>query len=332
MANNIIIAVDAMGGDNAPNEIIKGCIEALNQNNIHIILVGNQDAIKNELNKYSYDETKISIIHTTEIITMEESPVVAIRSKKNSSMVVGLNLLKEKKADAFISAGSTGALLAGGTFLVGRIKGVKRPALAPLIPNKKGFSLLIDCGANMDAKPEYLLQFAQMGYIYMKNIMNIPSPKVGLVNVGTEKEKGNQLTKEAYTLMEKADINFIGNIEARDIPYGKADIVVCDAFTGNVILKYTEGFGLSLFDIIKEEIMSNAISKIGGLLLKSAFRNIKNRFDYTEYGGAPMLGLKGLVVKAHGSSNAKAISSAIKQAIKFKEQRIAEEIEQKINK
>lgn len=331
MQEKTIIAIDSMGGDNAPHEIIKGSIEVSNQNDIQIILVGNESQIKKELSQYSYDKSKISIAHASEIITMEEAPVIAIRRKKDSSMVVGLNLLKQKQADAFISAGSTGALLAGGTFLVGRIKGVERPALAPLIPNKAGFSLLIDCGANMDSKATYLAQFAQMGSIYMKNIMGISSPKVGLINVGAEKEKGNQLTKEAFSLIEELDINFIGNIEARDIPYGKADVIVCDAFTGNIILKYTEGFGLSLFEIIKEELLRTTSSKIGALLSKSAFKRVKNRFDYTEYGGAPMLGLQGLVVKAHGSSNGKAIGSAIRQAIKFKEQKIVEQIEQKIN-
>ncbi|MBZ4668521.1 MAG: plsX, partial [Defluviitaleaceae bacterium] len=326
MSDQVIVAVDAMGGDHAPREIVKGCIETTNLDDIKIILVGNEDQIKNELSQYTYDQSKISIAHASEVITMEDSPVTAIRKKKDSSMVVGLNLLKQKEADAFISAGNTGALLAGGTFLVGRIKGVERPALAPLIPNKKGFSLLIDCGANMDSKPGYLAQFAQMGSIYMEKIMGISSPKVGLVNVGAEKEKGNQLTKEAYSLIEALDVNFIGNIEARDIPYGEADVIVCDAFTGNIILKYTEGFGLALFDIIKEELTRNTSSKIGALLSKSAFKRVKNRFDYTEYGGAPMLGLQGLVVKAHGSSNAKAIGSAIRQAIKFKEQKIVDQI------
>lgn len=330
MAQKTIISVDVMGGDNAPTEIIKGCVEAVNED-IKIILVGDETQIKDELSQYDYSPSNILIHHASEVITMEDSPVAAIRKKKDSSMVVGLNLLKDKMADAFISAGSTGALLAGGTFLVGRAKGVERPALAPLIPNKSGFSLLIDCGANMDAKPTYLAQFAQMGSIYMKNVMGIPSPKVGLVNVGTENEKGNQLSKETFSLLKALDINFIGNIEGRDIPNGVADVVVCDAFTGNVILKYTEGLGLSLFEIIKEELMKDTSSKIGALLSKSAYKRVKKRFDYTEYGGAPMLGLQALVVKAHGSSNAKAITSAIGQAVKFNKQKIVEKIEQKIS-
>ena len=231
MAEKIIIALDAMGGDNAPSEIVKGAVAAANED-IKIILVGDENQIKNELSKYDYDPSQISIHHASEVISMEDSPVAAIRKKKDSSMVVGLKLLKEKEVDTFISAGSTGALLAGGTFLVGRAKGIERPALAPLIPNNKGFSLLIDCGANMDAKPAYLAQFAQMGSIYMESVMGIKSPKVALVNVGAEAEKGNQLTKEAFSLLEELDINFIGNIEGRDIPMGLADVIVCDAFTG----------------------------------------------------------------------------------------------------
>ncbi|NLJ88147.1 MAG: phosphate acyltransferase PlsX [Epulopiscium sp.] len=330
MAEKIIIALDAMGGDNAPSEIVKGAVAAANED-IKIILVGDENQIKNELSKYDYDPSQISIHHASEVISMEDSPVAAIRKKKDSSMVVGLKLLKEKEVDTFISAGSTGALLAGGTFLVGRAKGIERPALAPLIPNNKGFSLLIDCGANMDAKPAYLAQFAQMGSIYMESVMGIKSPKVALVNVGAEAEKGNQLTKEAFSLLEELDINFIGNIEGRDIPMGLADVIVCDAFTGNVILKHTEGLGLALFNIIKEELMKDTLSKIGALLSKSAYKRVKRRFDYTEYGGAPMLGLQGLVVKAHGSSNAKAIKSAIEQAVKFKKEKIVEKIEEKIN-
>jgi glycerol-3-phosphate acyltransferase PlsX len=279
-----VIAVDAMGGDHAPGEIIKGCVEASEQTDIQLVLVGDTEKIQPELCKYKFDSSKIQMIHASEIIEMDDSPVTSIRNKKDSSMVVGLNLLRKKKADAFISAGNTGALLAGGTLLVGRIKGVERPALAPLIPNKKGFSLLIDGGANMDAKPNYLLQFAKMGSVYMENVVGVPSPKVGLINVGAEKEKGSHLTKDTYPLLEESDLHFIGNVEAREIPYGQADVLVCDAFTGNVILKYTEGFGLSLFDIIKEEIMKKTSSKLAALFLKPVFKGSKNRFDYTEYG------------------------------------------------
>ncbi|HOQ15932.1 MAG TPA: phosphate acyltransferase PlsX [Defluviitaleaceae bacterium] len=330
MSYKTVIALDAMGGDNAPSAIVKGAVLAARED-IKIILVGDENKLKTELSQYGMDSSRLSIHHASEVITMDDSPVAAIRSKKDSSMVVGLKLLKEKEVDAFISAGSTGALLAGGTFLVGRARGIERPALAPLIPNIKGFSLLIDCGANMDAKASYLAQFALMGSIYMESIMGIPSPKVGLINVGTENEKGNQLTKEAFSLLEKSDINFIGNIEGRDISMGVADVIVCDAFTGNIILKHTEGLALSLFNIIKEELMNDNLSKIGALLSKSAYKRVKKRFDYTEYGGAPMLGLQGLVVKAHGSSNAKAIQSAIAQAVKFKEEKIVEKIEEKIN-
>lgn len=331
MKKQIKIAVDGMGGDHAPSEIIKGCIQALQDFPIQILIVGDPQQLKKELSDHAFDENRIQVIPASETISNEDSPVVAIRTKKDSSMVVGLNLVKEKKADSFISAGNTGALLAGGTFLVGRIPKVQRPALAPLIPHKKGFSLLIDCGANVDAKPSYLAQFAHMGSIYMEHVLNISNPKVGLINIGVEKEKGNELTKAAYALLEKAPINFIGNVEARDISYGVADVLVCDAFVGNILLKYTEGFGLSLFDILKDELTQNFISKIGALLLKSSFKNVKNRFDYTEYGGAPLLGLQGLVVKAHGSSNGKAIYSAIRQCLRFTEQDIVEKIQNVIS-
>ncbi len=330
MNKKIIIAVDGMGGDYAPTEIVKGCVQALQDFPLKLLIVGHPEVLKKELSKYTFNEEQLKVIPAYETITNEDSPVAAIRSKKNSSMVIGLRLLKEKKVDAFISAGNTGALLAGGTFLVGRIPKVQRPALAPLIPHKNGFSLLIDCGANVDAKPSYLAQFAYMGSIYMENILNIPNPKIGLVNIGVEKEKGNEVTKAAYQLLEDSPLNFIGNVEARDISYGVADVIVCDAFIGNIILKYTEGFGQSLFDILKEELLKTPLSKIGAFMLKSSFKNIKKRFDYTEYGGAPLLGLQGLVVKAHGSSNHKAIYSAIKQCIRFTEQDIVSKIQNSI--
>lgn len=330
MRKDIRIAVDAMGGDHAPEEIIKGCIEAVKEYEAKILLVGDPEVIQKQLAMHTYKEGYIEVVEAKEVITNDESPVAAIRQKKDSSMVVGLKLVKEKKADAFISAGSTGALLAGGTFIVGRIPGVERPALAPLIPNQKGFSLLIDCGANVDAKPSYLAQFAKMGSIYMENVIGVSKPRVGLINIGEEKEKGNALTKEAYDLIAETNVNFVGNVEAREVPHGKADVLVCDAFIGNVLLKYTEGFALSLFGIIKEELLKTTISKLGAVFAKSAFKRIKQRFDYTEYGGAPLLGLQGVVVKAHGSSNAKAIKSAVKQCIQFVGQEIVQKIESNI--
>lgn len=328
-----IIAIDAMGGDNAPQEIVKGCIEAINENkNINLILVGKEQDIQTELNKYQYNKNQVTIQNATEIIHTTETPTNAIREKKDSSIVVGLKLLKEGKASVFVSAGSTGALLTGATVIIKRIKGVERPALATLIPNSKdGYTFLIDSGANMDCKPSYLPNFAKMGKIYMENIMNIQNPKIALVNVGSEKEKGDTFTKEAYELLKQTNnINFIGNIEGREIPEGYADVVVCDGFVGNVILKLSEGIVKTFSQIVKKEIKSNFLYSIGGLLSKGAFKNIKKKFDYAEVGGAPFLGLKSLVVKAHGSSNAKAIKSAINQCYKFIDADIASKIEKDI--
>ncbi len=328
-----IIAVDAMGGDNAPQDIVKGSIDAINENkNIKIILVGKEDAINNELSKYQYNKAQIDIQNATEIIKTTESPTAAIREKKDSSIVVGLKLLKEGKASAFVSAGSTGALLTGATVIIKRIKGVERPALATLIPNANNdYTFLIDSGANMDCKPSYLPNFAKMGKIYMENIMKVNNPKVAIVNVGSEKEKGDTFTKEAYELLEQTkNINFVGNIEGREIPEGDADVVVCDGFIGNVILKLSEGIVKTFSTIVKTEIKSNFLYSIGGLLSKGAFKNVKKKFDYAEVGGAPFLGLKSLVVKAHGSSNAKAIKSAINQCYKFIDADIATKIENAI--
>lgn len=329
MEKEIIVAVDAMGGDNAPDEIIKGAVEAANSSAVKIILVGQEEVVNAALAKYKYDSERICVINASEVITTEESPTTAIRRKKDSSIVVGLNLVKEKKADAFVSAGSTGALLTGALFIVGRIKGVERPVLGTCLPTKKGFTFLVDSGANVDCKAKYLEQFASMSSIYIENMFGIQKPKVGLVNIGAEKEKGNSLTKEAYELLEQADIHFIGNIEPRDIPSGEADIVVCDGFVGNTILKLSEGLSMTLLGIIKKEITQGAY-KFAALALKKPFQNIKKRFDADEIGGAPFLGLQALVVKAHGSSNAKAIQNAIKQCVHFVEADVVEKISQKI--
>jgi len=331
--SEIRIAVDVMGGDHAPEETIKGCAEALaaGDSRVKLLLVGQEDKIKAELAKHKMDETRYEIVDAPEVIGTEETPTVAIRQKKQSSLVVGLNLVKRGEAGAFVSAGSTGALLAGATMIVGRIKGVERPALATILPNEKGWTFHIDVGANVDAKPSYLVQFAQMGSIYMESIMGISNPRVGLVNIGAEKEKGNALTKEAYGLLAVAKgINFTGNVEPRDIPLGAADVVVCDAFVGNVILKYSEGFAKAMLGMIKEELMSGFASKIGALLSKGAFKKLKKRFDYAEVGGAPFLGLTGLVVKAHGSSNARAFKNAIRQCSEFIDKDITNKIAQSI--
>ncbi|MDD6441168.1 MAG: phosphate acyltransferase PlsX [bacterium] len=322
------IVLDAMGGDNAPVEIIKGAIEAVNKReDIEIILTGKEDIINQELAGYTYNKDQISVVNTSEVIETAEPPVMAIRKKKDSSIVVGLKMVKKGEADAFVSAGSSGAVLAGGQLLVGRVKGVERPPLAPLIPTEKGFSLLIDCGANVDARPSHLVQFAKMGSIYMENVIGVKNPKVAIVNIGAEEEKGNALVKETFPLLKECeDINFIGSIEAREIPHGQADVIVCEAFVGNVILKLYEGVGGVMVSMIKKGLMTTLRSKIGALLIKPALKETMKSFDASEYGGAPLLGLEGLVVKTHGSSKAKEVCNSILQCVTFKEQKINDQI------
>ncbi len=332
MQEMIRVAVDAMGGDNAPDEIIRGAMEAVAlREDIQVILVGKEELIREKLKGYSYREQQVEVVNATEVIETAEPPVAAIRTKKDSSIVVGLKLVKAEKADAFVSAGSSGAVLAGGQLLVGRIKGVERPPLAPLIPTEKGVSLLIDCGANVDARPSHLVQFAKMGSIYMEHVMGVKNPRVAIVNIGAEEEKGNALVKETYPLLKECEgINFVGNIEAREIPHGQADVIVCEAFVGNVILKLYEGVGAVLVSKIKAGMMSTLRSKIGALLVKPALKETLKSFDATEYGGAPLLGLKGLVVKTHGSSKAKEVKNSIIQCVTFKEQRINDKIKENI--
>lgn len=331
MNKNIVVAVDAMGGDNAPYEIVKGTVEAISDvKNLIVKLVGQEEAINKELQNYNYDKERIEVINATEVISTDEVPTNAIRNKKDSSMVVGLNLVKKSEADAFVSAGSTGALLAGATVIVGRIKGIERPALGTCLPGTNGFTFLLDSGANVDCKPNYLVQFAKMGSVYTENVMGISNPRVSLANIGAEKEKGNALTKEVYELLENTEgINFTGNIEPREIPFCLADVVVCDGFVGNTILKLSEGLAMALLGIIKEEITKGP-QKIAALALKGKFKNIKTRMDSEEVGGAPFLGLKSLVVKAHGSSKSKGIKNAIKQCVAFVENDIVSKIQQQL--
>ena len=322
------IAVDVMGGDNAPDEIIKGCIEASKKTDAIIVLVGKEEVIKEKLAAYAGDASKFEIVNADEVITMEDAPVAAIRQKKNASMVVGLKLVKEKQVDGFVSAGSTGALLTGATLIVGRIKGVERPAMGVAIPTRTGHSLLIDCGANADAKPSYYEQFARMGSVYVEQCMGVKDPKVGLVNIGTEEEKGSMIVKEAFGLLKACQaINFYGNIEARDIPEGKVDVLVCDAFVGNVILKFMEGFGSWILSMIKGAFFKNLKTKLAALMLKDGVMDIKAKFDYSDKGGAPFLGVKGLVVKTHGSSKAKEICSTILQTEGFINSQLVAKIE-----
>ena len=330
----IKIAVDAMGGDNAPAEIVKGAVEAVNERtDIHVFLTGKEDVVKQELKKHTYKEDQITVVNASEVIETGEPPVNAIRKKKDSSIVVGMNLVKSGEADGFVSAGSSGAILVGGQVIVGRIKGVERPPLAPLIPTETGVSLLIDCGANVDARPSHLVQFAQMGSLYMEHVVGIKNPRVAIVNIGLEEEKGNALVKETFPLLRECPgINFIGSIEAREIPHGGADVIVCEAFVGNVILKLYEGVGATMLSMVKKGLMSDLRSKIGALLIKPALKRTMKSFDASQYGGAPLLGLKGLVVKTHGSSKANEVKNSIIQCISFKEQAIGEKIGVRLGK
>lgn len=328
------VALDAMGGDHAPKAVVEGAIAAINcSEDIKVYLVGKEQEIGQELGKYTYDANRVEVVPASEVIEMAEPPVLAIRKKKDSSIVKAMQLVKEGTCDAFVSAGSSGAVLVGGQLIIGRLKGVERPPLAPLIPTETGAALLIDCGANVDARPSHLVQFAKMGSVYMESIMGISNPKVAIVNIGAEEEKGNALVKETFPLLKNTpEINFIGSIEARDIPKGMADVIVCEAFVGNVILKLYEGVGSTLIKTVKKGMMTSLRSKIGALLVKPALKECLKSFDLEEYGGAPLLGLKGLVVKTHGSSKAGEIKNTVLQCRTFKEQNINEKIKNIITK
>ncbi|MBS4026195.1 MAG: phosphate acyltransferase PlsX [Clostridia bacterium] len=308
------IAIDAMGGDNAPREIILGALAAKENLGIEICLVGVPEIINGELDKLKY-KTKIEIIPAKEVIGMDEHPGTAVRRKKESSIVVATKLVKNGEADALISAGSTGAQMAAALFYLGRIKEVERPAIVTVFPSPKGKVVMLDSGANADAKATHLIQFAQMGSIYAEKVLHIQNPRIGLLNIGSEETKGNELTLAAYQMLkEKASLNFIGNVEGRELLSGVADVIVCDGFVGNVVLKFAEGLVGSLFFMIKKEIEMNITRKIGALLVRPAFMSIKKQLDYNEYGGAPLLGVDGISIICHGSSKAKAIASAVRMA------------------
>ena len=318
------IILDGMGGDNAPGEIVRGAVEASKLIEDEIVIVGDGDKIEFQLKKYKYSDEKISVKHASEVIENDDAPVRAVRRKKDSSMVVGLNMVKSGEGDLFISAGNTGALMAGALFNLGRIQGIDRPAIAsiyPIVGTKKP-SLLVDAGANSECKPSNLLEFAMMGSIYMEKVLGRENPKIGLVNLGVEETKGSTLTKAAFGLLEKSHLNFSGNIEAREVPLGGADVVVCDGFVGNVILKLTEGLAINIVNLLKKKFTENARAKMGAVLLSKKLRSLKEEFDYTEYGGAPILGVKGPVVKMHGSSNANAVKNSILKAIPFAEENV----------
>ena len=322
------IYLDAMGGDNAPQCTVEGTLEALRADSaLRITLAGDKDQLMPLLKDCGDVIDRITVEHCSETITNHDAPVMAVRQKKDSAVVKGMLALRSGDADGFVSAGSTGAVLAGGMFRLGRIDGIDRPALAPLLPNGKDFFLLIDCGANVDCKPEYLQQFAIMGDAYMRRVRGLKQPRVGLLNIGAESEKGDQLRKETYPLLERTPVHFIGNVESRDVTADLADVIVADGFSGNLILKFMEGMADTLMGMIKSELKADTRGKIGGIIAKPAFKRVKRRMDYTEVGGAPLLGVKGAVVKAHGSSNGHAIACAIRQAAIMHREGVAADIE-----
>ncbi len=327
------LVIDAYGGDNAPGAVIEGVCQALREwGDFDVILTGDEAGIKSELEKRRFTDTeRITIIHAPQVITCDEQPTVAVKRKKDSSLVAAMNVMANHEADCLISAGSTGAVLTGATLIVRRIPGVKRPALAPLLPTVSKPVMLLDSGANSDCKPEYLQQFAIMGSAYMEGVMGVGSPAVGLINNGEEAAKGSELSKAAYALLKDTKVNFTGNCEAREIFSGKYDVLVTDGFTGNVILKEAEGFAEALFKILKRELRSSVKSKLGAGLAKPAFKRVKKQMDYAEYGGAPLLGINGGIIKAHGSSDAKAFVSAIRQARLYVSGGVTEKIADRIS-
>ncbi|MDK9709608.1 phosphate acyltransferase PlsX [Acidaminobacter sp.] len=326
------IGIDAMGGDHAPEAVVKGAVEALSMISADLVLIGMEDQIKAQLASLKYDANRLIIHHASEVIENEDKPVRAIKSKKDASMVVGFEMLKNGSIDALLSAGNTGALLAGGLLKVGRIKGLDRPALCLPYPTSKGFSVLIDAGSNADCKPHNLYEFAVMGTIYARDVLGIENPTVGIANIGTEEGKGNILVVDAYPILKASDLNFIGNIEARDIPDGVCDVIVCDGFTGNIILKLSEGVASSFSGMLKAQLMKTKKNMLLGMLLKGVFTELKKKLDYTEYGGAPFLGTEGLIVKAHGSSNAKAIKNAIRYAEVCVKSQVVERIREELGR
>jgi len=324
------IAVDAMGGDYAPRVVVEGAVQAAQKNRYEIILVGDENSIKEEMKKYRTSSLPLSIHHSSEVIGMDESPAIACRQKKDSSIMVATRLIKEGMADAMISAGNSGAVMASALMVLGRLPGVNRPAIAVLIPTMKGPGVVLDVGANVNSTAKDLLQFAVMGDMYMERIMNKEAPRIGLLSIGAEEAKGDEVTVEAHRLLRQSGLNFVGNIEGRDILKGKADVIVCDGFVGNILLKFGEGIAEEFMNLFRDEILKYPFRKMALTLLRGAFRDIKKKVDYAEYGGAPLLGVDGCSIICHGSSNAKAISNAIRVAGEFMEKRINQQIKESL--
>ena len=325
------IILDGMGGDNAPEAIVEGAVLASREIEHQILIIGQEEKIRAELDNHRYDADKISVINATEIISNDEAPVRAVRSKKDSSIVRGINMVKHGEGDIFISAGSTGALLAGGLFILGGIQGIDRPALASIYPIIGGIpSLLVDAGANADCKPNNLLEFGMMGSIYMEKVLGREQPRVGLVNIGTEAAKGSTLTKAAYDLLEQSHLNFTGNVEAREVPKGACDVIVTDGFTGNILLKLTEGLAWNILQVIKQRFTDGVKAKLGAALLLDKIKGLKKEFDYSEYGGAPILGVRGPIVKMHGSSNANAVKNTILKGIPYVSEHVVDKIQNSV--
>jgi len=321
------ILVDAMGGDHAPEEIIKGCSQAVEMvKDFNLVLLGKENILKECLARYTIKSDRYNIVNCDEIVTNEDKPTKVVRNKRNSSMVIGLNMLKEKKGDVFISAGNTGAVLAGSLLILGRIEGVDRPALTTFVPTKKGPMLLLDVGSNTMCKPINYLQFATMGSIYVKHIFNIEKPKVGLINIGEEQEKGTDIVKQAYSLLSKSNLNFSGNIEGRSLLDGNIEIAVCDGFVGNVVIKLLEGAAEFFMGEVKMIYKKNIITMLSAMLIKNGLKDLKKKLNYEEYGGVPLLGVNGKVMKCHGSSTSLTIKNTIINSVKFGSSSIIEQI------
>lgn len=324
------IALDAMGGDYAPEETVKGAVWAARESGVKVLLVGDEQLLKKTLDLNQAKGLPIEIVPATQTIGMDEQPVKAVRTKKDSSLVIGTNLVKQNTAAALVSAGNTGAAMAASLFVNGRIKGIERPAIGTIIPTLKNPLFLLDAGANTDCRPKHLKQFAIMGSIYTQEMFNLNRPRVGLLNIGEEETKGNELAIETYKILKNSHLNFIGNVEARDILKGDLDVLICDGFIGNTILKYTEGMAATLFSMIKQEITATFYAKIGAAILKPRFKVLKDKLDYSAYGGAPLLGIDGVTIISHGSSNAKAIKNALVVAQEIAKKGVNEIIKERL--